>query len=247
MTVTLRKGCYIAKEAVHSNDVARAQRLRGRCFNLGRVDLDPFDANATHILIEDARTGTLVGTYRFSIFTQYELEKHSYSGQYYGLNNISQPTDKIIEIGRFCIDPSADRADVLRVAWGALTRVVDDCAIDVMMGCSSFSGCDPTKYIAPLTLLAQRHLGPTDRAPLPKSPEIIAYAASLREASVNRREALLQMPPLLKTYLGMGGWVSDHAVVDREMHTFHVFTAVEIAKIPPARAKALRAVAVGPR
>ena len=28
------------------------------------------------------------------------------------------------------------------------------------------------------------------------------------------RAALAAMPPLLRSYLGMGGWVSDHAVID---------------------------------
>jgi L-ornithine Nalpha-acyltransferase len=51
------------------------------------------------------------------------------------------------------------------------------------------------------------------------------------------------VPPLLRTYLLMGGWVSDHAVYDRQMRTMHVFTAVEIAAIPPARVRLLRAVA----
>ena len=51
------------------------------------------------------------------------------------------------------------------------------------------------------------------------------------------------MPPLLRTYLSMGGWVSDHAVVDRQMNTLHVFTGVEISAIPPARKRLLRAVA----
>ncbi len=41
------------------------------------------------------------------------------------------------------------------------------------------------------------------------------------------------MPPLLRTYLMMGGWVSDHAVVDRQMNTLHVFTGLEIGAIPP--------------
>ena len=52
------------------------------------------------------------------------------------------------------------------------------------------------------------------------------------------------MPPLLRSYLTMGGWVSDHAVVDRDLNTLHVFTGLEIASIPAARAKALRASAV---
>jgi hypothetical protein len=41
----------------------------------------------------------------------------------------------------------------------------------------------------------------------------------------------------------MGGWVSDHAVIDRHLGTFHVLTAVEIAAIPPTRKRLLRALA----
>ena len=51
------------------------------------------------------------------------------------------------------------------------------------------------------------------------------------------------MPPLLRSYLAMGGWVSDHAVVDAHLGTLHVFTGLEINVIPPARKKLLRAIA----
>ena len=47
------------------------------------------------------------------------------------------------------------------------------------------------------------------------------------------------MPPLLKTYLSMGAWVSDHAVVDLNMKTLHLFTGMEISKIPKSRKKFL--------
>jgi putative hemolysin len=59
----------------------------------------------------------------------------------------------------------------------------------------------------------------------------------------DRRAALVALPPLLRTYLAMGGWVSDHAVVDRQLNTLHVFTCVEVDKVPAARAASLRAVA----
>ena len=39
----------------------------------------------------------------------------------------------------------------------------------------------------------------------------------------------------------MGGWVSDHAVVDRQMGTLHVFTGLEIGAIPESRKRLLRA------
>jgi L-ornithine Nalpha-acyltransferase len=53
------------------------------------------------------------------------------------------------------------------------------------------------------------------------------------------------MPPLLRSYLMMGGWVSDHAVIDRQMGTHHVFTGLQIAAIPAGRARLLRALAQG--
>jgi hypothetical protein len=50
------------------------------------------------------------------------------------------------------------------------------------------------------------------------------------------------MPPLLRTYLMMGGWVSDHAVIDKKMNTLHVFTGLEVSIIPEGRKQLLRAV-----
>mgnify|MGYP006206379873 CR=1 FL=1 len=70
--------------------------------------------------------------------------------------------------------------------------------------------------------------------PIPR-PALLLGAAGLLPS--------LAMPPLLKTYLLMGGWVSDHAVVDRDLNTLHVFTGLEIRAIPEGRARALRMVA----
>ena len=36
------------------------------------------------------------------------------------------------------------------------------------------------------------------------------------------------LPPLLKFYLRLGGKVSDHAVIDRDLDTLHVFTYVDL-------------------
>ncbi len=57
---------------------------------------------------------------------------------------------------------------------------------------------------------------------------------------VNLKKAFLNMPPLLKAYLSMGAWVSDHAVIDFNMKTLHLFTGVEVSKIPKKRKQFLR-------
>ena len=51
---------------------------------------------------------------------------------------------------------------------------------------------------------------------------------------------MMRMPPLLRGYLSLGGWVSDHAVIDEDLDTLHVFTGVEIRNVPNRIAILLR-------
>ncbi len=95
---------------------------------------------------------------------------------------------------------------------------------------------DPARHRPALARLAP-FLAPPGLGPLRLAAEVAPIVAGPAGDA--------PLPPLLQTYLAMGGWVSDHAVVDRELDTLHVFTGVEIAAIPPARARLLRAMAAG--
>jgi len=49
----------------------------------------------------------------------------------------------------------------------------------------------------------------------------------LPEAEIDQRRALGALPPLLKGYLRLGGFVGDGAVVDREFNTTDVCVVVK--------------------
>lgn len=134
-------------------------------------------------------------------------------------------------------------ADILRIAWGALTRAVDAGGVRLLMGCASFAGTDPARFREAFALLREGHLAPERWRPAVKAREVARFADWSTPQGWDRQRAALALPPLLRTYLAMGGRVSDHAVVDRDLQTMHVFTGLEIAAIPPARARALRLVA----
>jgi putative hemolysin len=89
-------------------------------------------------------------------------------------------------------------------------------------------------------LLAERHLAPKRWLPRVKAPKVFRYASQLGLKRPDMKLALGRMPPLLRTYLTLGGWVSDHAVVDHDLNTLHVFTGLEIDRVPPSRARLLR-------
>lgn len=238
--IRLKKGRYVARQARDADDIRAAQHLRARCFGL-QSDADSFDPRCTHILVHRVSDGALVCCFRMMPLTGATISA-SYSAQYYELSALEAFDGKMVEMGRFCIDPTVTDPDILRVAWGAMTAYVDETGIELLFGCSSFAGTETAEYLDAFAMLKARHLAPKRWLPRVKAPKVFKYAARLRRKP-DAKKAMLRMPPLLRTYLLMGGWVSDHAVVDDQMNTLHVFTGVEIGAIPPARKRLLRAVA----
>lgn len=219
---------------------ARGLALRRQVFRHNQSDdLDRFDEGSLHASIVDLQSDVVVCSYRLAIMPAAEIAK-SYSAQFYGLDRLSEFPAKVMELGRFAIHPDWHDPDILRLAWAGLARVVDAHQIGLLFGCSSFAGNDVAMHRPALAWLAENHL-----PPLRWKPDRIAPSAHFvgETAKPDPRLALKLMPPLLRSYLAMGGWVSDHAVSDPDLDTLHVFTALEIAAIPPARARALREIA----
>ncbi len=237
---TIRFRWRIASDVV---DVEACQRLRHLAFRDGEgLDRDPFDEYYQHVLIEDANTGELAGCFRLLVLENGRSIDRCYSAQHYDLSALTGFPEKLAEVGRFCTAPKANDPDIVRVAWSALTRMVDEEGIALLFGCSSFHGTEIEIYADAFAMLKEKHLAPKRWLPKVKAPDVFRFARRLKGRG-DRRKALLAMPPLLRSYLSMGGWVSDHAVVDRDLNTLHVFTGLEIRAIPPTRARALRAVA----
>lgn len=240
-----RTGRYRARQAQTAADIRTAQRLRHRAFRDGAegLDADAFDAICTHVLVEDETDGALVCCFRVLPLADGGQIERSYSAQFYELSALRDFAAPMAEMGRFCIHPEARDPDILRVAWAAMTRLVDDTGVEMLFGCSSFRGTDANAYSDVFAMLKERHLAPRRWWPRVKAPSVFHFAQMLRRRKPDAKRAMLRMPPLLRTYLLMGGWVSDHAVVDPHMNTLHVFTGLEIAAIPPTRKRLLRAAA----
>lgn len=240
----LRRGTYSAQPAMTEADVAACQRLRGLAFkDSDQPDIDPFDPICTHVMVEEVKTRTLVACFRILPLTDGSEIARSYSAQFYNLSALEAFDGKMVEMGRFCIHPAHKDPDILRVAWGAMTNYVDDEGVEMLFGCSSFHGVEAEAYLDAFALLKERHLGPKRWLPQVKAPAIFPFSKRLQLRKPDLKRAMLGMPPLLRSYLLLGGWVSDHAVVDRDMNTLHVFTGLEIRTIPASRKRLLRATA----
>lgn len=254
--MALAKGRYDVRLAQGACDIAQAQRLRWLCFvgqrqagagaagafdpEDGPLDRDDHDERCQQVLIRETRSGDLVGCFRMLTLPDGAAIDDSYSARYYDLARLRAFPAPMVEIGRFCVHPAHSDPDILRLAWGALARHVDAAGVRLIFGCSSFMGTEPGGYEDAFAMLRERHLAPRRWLPRVKAPQVFRFARALRRRKADPRAAMAAMPPLLRSYLAMGGWVSDHAVVDRQLDTLHVFTGLEIGAIPAARARLLR-------
>lgn len=234
------KGRYHVAIAVTEHDVCDAQCLRGVCFGLAGNDVDSFDASCDHFLIRHVEDNRLVACFRMMRLAGAEI-LNSYSAQFYTLDALAEFDGSMAELGRFCIHPNEHDHDIIRVAWAAMTAYVDNNDVKLLFGCTSFAGTETIEYLDAFAMLRDKHLCPKRWMPRVKASDVYKFATNLGEYHDSQTAKRL-MPPLLRTYLLMGGWVSDHAVVDHHLNTLHVFTGVEINAIPFARKRLLRAV-----
>jgi len=233
----IKIGRYRARFASSEIDVSAAQSLRYKCFNLSNkveLDVDEFDIPCRHVLVENLESEKLICCYRIMIFDNGKEISNSYSSQFYDLKAIESFPDPMVEVGRFCVHPEINDPRVILTAWAALAQIVDQNQTQLLFGCSSFEGVEKEKYLDSFALLRDRYIAPDHWRPKIKAAQVFCYSKDLID-KVDKKKALLNMPPLLKTYLSMGAWVSDHAVVDLKMKTLHLFTGMEISKIPKSR------------
>jgi putative hemolysin len=227
---------YHVRRARTAQDISRVMALRIARFGAG---IDEFDARATQIMVLEG--DCLRATFRLIEFGCSADMVSGYSGQFYDLAGFSALGKPALELGRFCLDAgtAGREAECLRLCFAAMAAMVDRIGAALLFGCASFAGSEVGPHLPALGAL-KPHISP-HWAVGRKNPHIIDLSDI--SAPSDPMAALRALPPLLRSYLGIGGWVSDHVVQDFALGTIHVFTGVEVSRIPPVRALALRALA----
>ena len=243
----VRIGRHVLRWATSPQDMARVLQLRALVFRQDagpQGDRDRFDDLCRHLLIESTQDGTLEGCLRLQVLSPADAEHTAYCAQFYDLAPLCDMTGRMLEVGRLCTHPERADPEVLRLAFAALSAVVLDEEIRFLFGATSFAGTDPAPYLASFDQLRGR-IAPDRWRPRRRAPCVYPFARAASAATARRGAGMHRMPPLLRGYLGLGCRVSDHAVIDPDLGTLHVFTGLEPGSVPPGRARLLRAAAQG--
>ena len=149
-----------------------------------------------------------------------------YSSAEYDIQPMIDYPGEVLELGRSCIEKDARNTATMQMLWRGIALYAFHYNIQVMFGCASFPGTDPSQHALPLSYLYHHHLAP---------PEIRVRALASRcvkmdvlaPGTYDARKAMARVPPLIKGYLRLGGFVGDGAVIDPEFNTTDVFIIVK--------------------
>ena len=240
--VNISSGPLEVRLADSPADIDAAQALRYRIFyeKMGarplpgmeseRRDRDQFDQICDHLLVLDHSRGTgldaVVGTYRLIRRDAAARLGAFYSAAEYDIGPLIAYPGEILELGRSCVDAGYRARPVMQLLWSGIAAYVSHYDIALMFGCASLPGTDPAALAVPLSYLYYHHLAP----PALRAralPERFVDMRRLDPASLDPVGMLAALPPLIKGYLRLGGFVGDGAVIDEQFNTTDVCIVVK--------------------
>ena len=246
-----RLGSLEVRLAQTAAEVRQAQKLRYRIFyqegsaipNPGRMfarrDIDAYDAICEHLLVldhaaPDTRPGkpTVVGTYRLLRQPLAEENGGFYTSSEFDIAGLiaRHANLQFLELGRSCVMAPYRNKGTVELLWHGIHAYVLQNRIDVMIGCASLDGTDPKQLALPLSFL--HHYARAPEAWRANAwPDRHIEMNCLSKESIDPKQALRVLPPLLKGYLRLGAYVGDGAVIDHEFGTTDVLIVLPVSAI----------------
>ncbi|HXZ46712.1 MAG TPA: GNAT family N-acyltransferase [Pseudolabrys sp.] len=247
-----RVGSLEVRLAQTAAEVRQAQKLRYRVFyqegsaipNPGRLfarrDIDGYDAICDHLLVLDHATRDHSASNRPSVVGTYRLLRQPLAEEYGGFYSagefdISPLTARhrnlqFLELGRSCVLAPYRNKRTVELLWHGIHAYILQNRCEVMFGCASLEGTDPTRLGLPLSFLY--HYAP---APEPWQaralPGRYVEMNRMSKESIDPKEALRALPPLIKGYLRLGACIGDGAVIDFEFGTTDVLIVLPVSAI----------------
>lgn len=207
--------------ASSDSEILEAQKLRFRIFRdeLGArlrtrtpgVDHDIYDPYCEHLIVRDERAGRIVGTYRILSPAGARKVGGYYAENEFDLTRLQHLRERIVEIGRACIDAEYRNGAVIALLWSGLARYMRRCGGEYLLGCASIGMADGGHGAASLyNRLRGAHLAPLEYHVFPR------HALPLERL---RGDLEIEAPPLVKGYLRAGAWICGAPAWDADFNT----------------------------
>ena len=208
-----------------------------------KCDSDKFDAYCDHLLVVDqalsstkdnANTnGNIVGSYRLLQQQQAVKLGGFYSSSEFDLAPMLEchSNKNFLEFGRSCVLPPYRNKRTIELLWQGSWRYVRQNNVDVMFGCASFEGIDPLQWAQSLSFLYHHARAKDEWQVLARNNSVEMNL--IAPEKLDMKNALRQLPPLIKGYLRLGAVIGEQAVIDHQFNTIDVMIILPVAQLNP--------------
>lgn len=216
-------------------DLLACQRLRYLVFNceLGEglessnkegLDRDRFDYICDHLMVREASSGQVVGTYRMQSGFRAKGNLGYYSEQFFELAPFEKLRCEVLELGRACVHPEYRNSAVLHMLWKGIAKYATSCATRYLIGCSSLSSQDEAEGMALYAELQEKYLVEPEFRTKPKPGFDCRVRTGMMQAP--------RIPRLFRAYLDVSARLCGPPAIDREFKTIDFLTLIDLAHIP---------------
>lgn len=220
------------------HDLEAVLRLRFNVFNLELgeglaesfatgMDRDRFDQVCDHLMITDAKSGCLVGTYRMQTSDVAERSGLGfYTHQEFCLEEFPREVlSNAVELGRACIAEEHRNGSALFALWRGLAAYILWSGKDYLFGCCSLTSQDPRDGRR-----MQRYLqrGGFEHQTLRVAPKP-GFECGLASAADDDPP---KVPTLFGTYLRFGAKTCGPPAIDRDFQTIDFLILLNVSRLP---------------
>lgn len=241
-----QKPRYITRLAKSEDDFKALYRLRYDVFvtemgadshmvdHEARRESDRFDAHCDHLILIDSRIDPqthahVIGTYRLLPTARAAQTGGFYSQGEFDITALINQNKNLLEVGRSCVARAYREGTAVLHLWGAIGAYVQEHNIEILFGVASFPETDPHALEAPLAYLHAHHLAPEHLRVRAIGPSAIMPAkASPQRIQMPEKQSDITIPPLIRTYLSLGGVVGEGAFIDHPFKTTDVCLILDI-------------------
>jgi putative hemolysin len=194
------------------------------------LEMDRFDPFFDHMLVTDNKAGQVVGVYRLLRGEQAEKLGQFYSEDEYDLTALKQSGRRLLELGRSCLHADYRGGMAMFHLWSGLADYVEQHQIEILFGVASFHGTEIGPLANALSMLHHNHLAPEDLR-VRAQPAHFQSMDLVAKVELDRRQAMLDTPALIKAYLRLGGFVGEGAYIDHAFNTTDVCLVLDTARM----------------
>jgi putative hemolysin len=196
-----------------------------------RLERDEYDTHYDHLILQDKSLPIgedVIGSYRLLRSEVATDTVGFYSTKEFDLGKIVTSERKSVELGRSCVDARYRNGMAMHLLWKGVADYVLTHDVEILFGVASFQQVDPEEIAHALSFLHYGYLSPEDMRANARGNTAISMDI-LTANEVDRKQAVTQMPSLIKSYLRFGGTVGSGAYVDKAFNTIDVCMVLDRA------------------